>query len=307
MNLIKNVKRVITDKDYRDELFYTYVANQFCDDETIIKKMFRLKMGYELDLTNPKTFNEKLQWIKLYDRKKEYVKYVDKYLVREYIADTIGEQYLIPLLGVYEKSDDIDFDKLPNRFVLKCNHNSGTGMYICKDKSAMNISKVKKGLDKGLKEDYYRGAGREWPYKEVPRRIVCEAYMEDENGVLNDYKVLCFDGKPYYIEYHSGRFTGDHRQDWYDINWNKTSITQSEMPCTDSAVEQPECFEEMLELSRKLSKGIPHVRVDWYCAKGKLYFGEMTFFDGSGYVPFDDFQIDVMLGNLIKLPKTKKQ
>lgn len=303
MAFINSVKKIVNNRPYREELFNIYIANRFCDDETIIKKMFRLKMGYDLDLSNPKTFNEKLQWIKLYDRRPEYTVYVDKYKVRTFIASKIGEQYLIPLIGVYDSAEDIDFSKLPDRFVLKCNHNSGTGMYICKDKSLINIEKVKKNLKKGLREDYYRGAGREWPYKDVPRKIICETYMEGDNGELNDYKVLCFDGEPKFIEYHSGRFSGAHKQDWYDVEWNKTSITQSEMPCTDYELEKPVFLEEMLRLSRILSKDIPHVRVDWYYANNQLYFGELTFFDGSGYCPFDDFKVDQMLGELIPIPK----
>ncbi len=303
MAFINSIKKIVNNRPYREELFNTYIANKFCDDETIIKKMFRLKMGYDLDLSNPKTFNEKLQWLKLYDRRPEYTVYVDKYKVRAFIASKIGEQYLIPLIGVYESAEDIDFSKLPNRFVLKCNHNSGTGMYICKNKSLINIEKVKKNLKKGLREDYYRGAGREWPYKDVHRKIICETYMEGDNGELNDYKVLCFDGEPKFIEYHSGRFAGVHKQDWYDVEWNKTSITQSEMSCTDYELDKPVFLDEMIRLSRILSKGIPHVRVDWYYANNQLYFGELTFFDGSGYCPFDDFKVDQMLGELIPIPK----
>lgn len=305
MRILQSVKKVICDKPYRMELFNTYVANKFCDDETIIKRMFKLKIGYELDLSNPRTYNEKLQWIKLNDRNPNYTIYVDKYKVRSYIASKIGEKYLIPLIGVYDRAEDIDFSILPDKFVLKCNHNSGTGMYICKDRTVIDVSKVRKGLAKGLKEDYYRGAGREWPYKDVPRKIICEKCMEDENGELNDYKVLCFDGEPKFIEFHSGRFSGDHRQDWYDAEWNKTSITQSEMPCSDFVIDKPACFDEMMELSRVLSREIPHVRVDWYYVNNQLFFGELTFFDGSGYCPFDDFNIDIMLGELITLPVEK--
>ena len=165
------------------------------DDETFLKKQFYHAMGYELDLQHPKTFNEKLQWLKIHNRKPEYTMMVDKYAVRQYIADTIGEEYLIPLLGVWDDPEQIDFDALPQQFVLKCNHNSGLGMCICKDKSRLDFKKVKKELKKGLRQDYYL-ACREWPYKDVKRKIVCEQYMEDASSQeLLDYKFMCFNGK----------------------------------------------------------------------------------------------------------------
>ena len=162
-------------------------------DKAFIKCKFRFAMGYKLNLRQPKTFSEKLQWLKLYDRRPEYTTMVDKVKAKEYVASVIGEEYIIPTLGVWSDPDQIDFDSLPDRFVLKVNHNSGTGMYICKDKTKMDVEKVKIGLRKGLKENYYI-RNREWPYKNVPRRILAETYMEDEFGELRDYKFFCFDG-----------------------------------------------------------------------------------------------------------------
>lgn len=270
-------------------------------DSWYLRMKYKQCMGYALNLSNPKTFNEKLQWLKLHDRKPEYTMMVDKYAVRKYIADTIGEEYLIPLLGVWDNPDDIDFDALPNQFVLKCNHNSGLGMCICKDKAKLDIAKVKAELRKGLKQDYYLTC-REWPYKNVKRRIIAEKYMSDEgNEELSDYKVLCFNGEPKLIEVHKGRFYGNHTADNYDESWNKTDIEQYDLPKSDKIMPKPVFLEEMLHLSKLLSKNLIHVRVDWYFTNNRLYFGELTFFDGSGYNLFCG-DADGLLGSWIKLP-----
>ena len=260
-------------------------------------------MGTPLHLDAPQTFNEKLQWLKLYDRKPEYTMMVDKYRVREYIAQKIGAEYLIPLLGVWDSPDEIDFAALPEQFVLKCNHNSGLGMCICKDKSTLDLRKVRRELRKGLRQDYYL-PGREWPYKDVPRKIIAEKYMVDTDGgdELSDYKVLCFNGVPKLIEVHKGRFGNQHTQDFYDANWDKTAFNQPDMPTSDEVMVKPVFMDEMLALSQVLSQGIPHVRVDWYYANHRLFFGELTFFDGSGFDPFDGEQ-DLEIGSWLALPE----
>ena len=298
---IINGVRLLYDSDFR----WIYLANRGrfdgLDDETFLYRKYKACMGKELNLASPKTFNEKLQWLKLYDHKPEYTMMVDKYAVRKYIADTIGEEYLIPLLGVWDNPDDIDFDALPKQFVLKCNHNSGLGMCICKDKSKLDIEKVKAGLRKGLKQDYYLTC-REWPYKNVKRRIIAEEYMSDEGKEeLSDYKVLCFNGEAKLIEVHKGRFYGNHTADNYDEFWNKTDIEQYDLPKSDDIMPKPAFLEEMLYLSKLLSKNLIHVRVDWYFTNNRLYFGELTFFDGSGYNQFCG-DADEFLGSLIKLP-----
>ena len=215
----------------------------------------------------------------------------------------IQTEYLIPLLGVWDDPDEIDFDALPNQFVLKCNHNSGLGMCICKDKSKLDVQKVKEELRKGLKQDYYL-AGREWPYKNVKPCIICEQYMQDDGGKeeLSDYKVLCFNGEPKLVEVHRGRFGGGHTQDFYDTDWNKTVFNQPDVPMSDEVMDKPVFADEMLELSRRLSAGISHVRVDWYYTNGHLYFGELTFYDGSGFDPFADNQ-DAEIGSWLVLPE----
>lgn len=271
-------------------------------DEEYLKKMFLINVGYPLNLENPVTFNEKLQWLKLHDRKPEYTMMVDKYRVREYIAEQLGEEYLIPLLGVWDSPEDIDFDSLPNQFVLKCNHNSGLGMCICKDKSKLDIAKVKRELRKGLKQDYYK-TGREWPYKNVPRKIICEKYMEDsEHQGLDDYKFMCFNGNVQCSFVCSDRFSEDGlRVTFYDKDW-KILPFERHYPKSQKPVSKPKNYEQMIKFSEKLSEKLPFVRTDFYEINGKLYFGEITFFPGSGMEEFTPEKADFDLGNWIKLP-----
>ena len=257
-----------------------------------------------LNLHNPKRFNEKLQWLKLYNRKPEYTVMVDKFLAREYIKNTIGKQYLIPLIGAWDSVDEIDFDTLPNKFVIKCNHNSGDGMYICTDKSKMDVEKVKAGLKRGLEQDYY-ACDREWPYKNVPRKIVAEEYLDDGSGKgLNDYKVFNFDGEPFVIQVDFDRFT-DHKKNLYTTDWKLCDFSFNYPSHPEIEIPKPETLEEMLRLSRILSKGTPYMRTDFYSVNGKLYFGELTFFPASGYGKFTPDEIDFMLGEKITLPNKK--
>ena len=264
--------------------------------------VYRARTGKKLHLKPPRDYSEKLQWIKLYLHDPRYTHMVDKYEVRHYIKDKIGDKYLIPLLGVWNRADLIDINELPNRFVLKCTHDSGS-VLICKNKQQFDFGAAISTLERHLKRGTY-WATREWPYKNVIPRVIAEQYMEDESGVeLKDYKVLCFDGKPKLIELHMGRFHGVHTQDFYDVNWNLTGITQDGCVTSDKPYPRPDCFEEMLRLTSILAEGIPHVRVDWYVINGKLYFGELTFFDASGFELFDDPKIERMLGDWITLPE----
>lgn len=299
----KLVKRLINICKYSERRFDLLVLLGFfrrTPDNQFLRKMFKNRMKEELNLENPKTFNEKLQWLKLYDRRPEYTMMVDKYAVRKHIAETIGEEYLIPLLGVWERAEDIDFDKLPDQFVLKCNHNSG-GLCICTDKSQLDILKVRKGLNKALKQDYYL-AGREWPYKNVPRRIIAEKYMVDESGTeLKDYKVFCFNGEPKIIQVDFNRNTS-HRKNLYDIEWNLLNLEFNYPSKRDIIIDRPMCLEDMLKYAKKLSSGIPYLRVDFYSIYDKLYFGELTFFPASGFGRFVPDKWDTMLGEWLQLP-----
>lgn len=292
--------KMMLDSDYRFLILSGLGFFDKLDDESYIKRKYRACIKKELNIDNPQTFNEKLQWLKLYDRKPEYTTMVDKYAVKKYVADIIGEEYIIPTLGVWNHFDEIDFDKLPNQFVLKCTHDSG-GIVICKDKNKLDLKSAKKKIEKCLKRNYY-WSSREWPYKNVKPRIIAEKYMSDEGKEeLSDYKVLCFNGEPKIVEVHKGRFNGQHTQDCYDEFWNKTDIEQHDLPKTDEVMPKPAFLEEMLQLSKLLSKNLIHVRVDWYFTNDRLYFGELTFFNGSGYNQFCG-NADELLGSWIKLP-----
>ena len=303
--MVKKFFKYFQDQDYR---FLVNSAHGFYDsmpDEEYLRRMFKARMGYELDLDNPKTFNEKLQWLKLHDRKPIYTTMVDKYEAKKYVASIIGEKYIVPILGVWDQFDDIDFDSLPNQFVLKTTHDSG-GVVICREKSILDMNSAKQQIMNSLKHNFYYKF-REWPYKNVKPRIIAEKYLEDEYGeVIRDYKVMCFNGTPRLIELHQGRNTAYQTQDFYDLNWNKTSISNAGLPnyqVSDTQVDRPETLGEMLELSTILSKNMYHIRVDWYQVRGKVYFGELTFFDGSGFDPFVNLEDDLLLGSWITLPR----
>lgn len=270
-------------------------------DKPYLKLVYRSETGKKLNLDNPQTFNEKLQWLKLYDRKLEYSKYVDKYSVRSYISKTIGEEYLIPLIAIYNNVEEIDWHSLPNKFVLKCTHGSGSNI-ICIDKSKLDIGDAKKKLRKWMKKSWY-WFGREWPYKNVKPRIVCEKFISDKDITPDDYKVLCFNGKAKLIEVHIDRF-GAHKQDFYDINWKKTSISQGGT-VSNFIYEKPKQLKDMIQLSEKIASNMYHVRIDWFVVHDKLYFGEITFYDGAGFDPFDNKDDDYLLGSWINLPTEK--
>lgn len=272
-------------------------------DDIYLQRMFECCNGCTLAINNSTTFNEKLQWLKLYDRRPEYTIMADKYRVREFIAEKIGEEYLIPLIGVWDSPEEIDFDALPDRFVLKCNHNSGLGMYICHNKDEMNIRAVKKGLRKGLRQDYYL-TGREWPYKNIPRKIIAEQYMEDASGGLIDYKIHCFNGEPRFILACSDRFSGNGlREDFLTIDWQRLPVKRPNIRISEVLMEKPLELEEILELSRKLAKDIPFVRVDFYIINHKVYFSEMTFFPASGFAAFEPDEWDTIFGSWLTLPE----
>lgn len=280
-----------------------YKLLNITSDKLFIKIKYYIFFKKLPDLDNPKTFNEKLQWLKLNNRKPEYTNMVDKYKAREYVAEKIGEEYLIPLIGVWDSPEDIDFNSLPKQFVLKCNHNSGTGMYICEDKSNINIDKIKDDLNKGLKEDYYIYS-REWPYKNVNKKIICEKYISDKNNnCLTDYKFYCFDGNVKLLGIYQGRGTKmgtvadyfDERFNWIDIKWG--------YPNAQVIPKKPDKFNEMIRIAEVLSEGIPHVRVDLYLSNGQIYFGELTFFDGGGFSKIIPEKWDYKLGEMLKLNK----
>ncbi len=300
MKIINSLKKIV--KNPKMILYYMDRLGLYrMDDLAYIKLQFKDAMGEELDIENPKTFNEKLQWLKLYDRKPEYTKMVDKYEAKKYVADLIGDEYIIPTIGIYDKFDDIDFDELPNQFVMKCTHDSG-GLVICKDKTQLDIKKAKKKINKCLKRNFYY-IGREWPYKNVKPRIIVEKYMVDESKKeLIDYKFFCFNGEPKFLYVSEG--LENHKTakiSFFDMNFNREKFKRSDYREFDQNPKKPVNFEKMKELAKTLSSGHTFLRVDLYEINNQIYFSELTFSPCAGYLPFEPVKYDMVIGNMIIL------
>ena len=300
---IHKTKRKIT-KFFQKKISVDYEQTCILPDKMYIKRKYKKRMGKEVNLKKPVTYSEKIQWLKLYDRRPEYTIMADKYLAKDYVANIIGKEYIIPTLGVWERVEDIDFGSLPNQFVLKTTHDSG-GVVICKDKQSFDEYNAKETLKKSLQCNYYLHS-REWVYKNIKPRVIAEVFLEDRiKNDLIDYKFYCFDGvaKAMYIA--QGR-PNNTRFDYFDIDCNhlplKYGYDNSEYP-----IEKPAEYERMIEIAEALSKGIPHVRVDLFDVEGHIYFGEMTFADGSGMTPFEPDEWDKTFGDWIKLPKKRRR
>ena len=272
-------------------------------DDLYLRILYRIRIGRKLNLDSPVSFNEKLQWMKLNDRNPMYSRLVDKYSVREYVSETIGAEYLIPLVGgPWDSFEEIDFVELPNQFVIKCTHDSG-GLVICRDKHTFNVEKAKKKIDSCLKHNFYYGQ-REWPYKNIKPRIIAEEYKEDPYDLeLRDYKFFCFNGecKALFIATDRSSNTCETKFDFFDSDFNHLPFTNGH-PNASTPPHKPLCFEEMKALARALSEGIPQVRVDFYEVEGRVYFGEMTFFHWSGLTPFEPYEWDKLFGSWVELP-----
>lgn len=298
-------------KEYieKPSLFFLSILNKtwwLFPDKLFLKLKYRVMMGRSLDLNNPKTYTEKLQWLKLYNRKPEYTTMVDKFAVKKYVAGIIGEEYIIPTLGVWDTPEQIEWDMLPNQFVLKTTHGGGgEGVIICKDKRKFDTKTAVEKLNFLLRTDIYY-TFREWPYKNVRKRIIAEKYLEDgDTGELKDYKFYCFGGEPKVMLLASNRFT-THNFDYFDMNFNRLPMQSVVGNNSEAAFDKPERFEEMKHLAQKLSEGIPHIRVDLYYSQGKVFFGELTFFDASGYDDMSSNFWNTLWGSWIKLPKISK-
>ncbi len=272
------------------------------NDKAYLKMEFYLRMGYKLNLKHPQTYNEKLQWLKLYDRKDIYTIMVDKCEVKKYVSSVIGEQYIIPTLGVWERFEDIDFEKLPKQFVLKCTHDSG-GLVICKDKSTLNLEVIKTKIENCLRRNYYLHE-REWPYKNVRPCIIAEEYLGMLGSeTLIEYKIFCFNGEPKLFLVCQGEGHGAGRtNDFYDLDFHHIPVTMTN-PNAKEICPKPKEYDELVVLAKRLSSGIPQLRVDFYVADGKIYFGELTFFHDSGYCQFKPEMYDEEFGKLIQLPQ----
>ena len=271
-------------------------------DKLYLSIKYRVHMGYWMDWSNPKTYNEKLQWLKVFYRRKDFSKMVDKAAAKDYVANKIGRDYIIPTIAIYDSADEIDFDKLPEKFVLKCTHDSG-GLVVCPDKSKLDEKLARRKLKDALAASYVV-QNREYPYASVPHKIIAETFMEEhEYGELRDFKFYCFDGVPQYLLVASGRQKKQKRFDYFDMEWNHWPVYDEGCPNNEIRPQKPKNFEEMVAVAKKLSEGIPHVRVDLYNVDGKVYFGELTFFDGSGINMYVPREYDAIFGKYLKLPK----
>jgi len=269
-------------------------------DKPYLKIMYYLHIGKPLNLNNPITYCEKLQWLKLYNRKDEYVKMVDKCLVKEYITEKIGSGYVVPTLGVWDRAEDIDFDALPERFVIKPTHDSGS-IVICRDKSQLDIDTVRKQLNEGLQRQYFYW-GREWPYKFVKPRLIAEEFIEDTPGeALRDYKYFCFDGVPK-LMYISRDRAAEPTTDFFDMDFNLIDMRMRDKN-SNVPVEKPKEFDAMRSIAERLSENIPHLRVDFYVVNGQIYVGELTFYHCSGFATIHPDHWNYTLGSWITLPQ----
>lgn len=308
--MIRKVLQIATNTDYRFQRNAALGRYQSMSDEEYLTRLYKAKMGRTLNLNNPQTFNEKLQWLKIHDRKPIYTSMVDKLEAKDFVAERIGEKYIIKTLGVWNRFDQIDFDSLPNKFVLKCTHDSG-GVVICRDKSKFDIAAAKKKIESSLARNYYTRY-REWPYKDVHPMIIAEEYMENINtsephseSTLIDYKLQCFDGKFDNILVVEGRFS-EHGPKYYyfDRTWKYIPYCPyDDIVIDDLKVLKPKCYEEMISISEKLSKGVPQLRVDLYEINNKVYFGEMTFYSQSGFDTDITYEADCILGSKLTLPE----
>ena len=301
MLYLKKIQKYLKDPVKIGIYFVQHYLHGMCSDETFLKILYKDSVGKPLDLKNPTTFNEKLQWSKLHDRKDVYTVMVDKYAAKQYVAERVGDRYVIPTLGVWDKFDEIDFEKLPDQFVLKTNHDCG-GVIICKDKSQLDVKAAKKKLNRALKRNYFWHT-REWPYKNVRRRIFAEEFMQDSRfDVLTVYKIFNFSGQPKIIQVILNDKTPQETVDYFDTDWNLLDLRQyfrnSECPLS-----KPDCLDEMLELAHALSKDKPgFLRTDFYEIDGKIYFSEFTFFSDAGLGRFDPEEWDTVLGSWLELP-----
>lgn len=295
-----NIKKIVP-RNIRSDIMF---ALSFLPDEVYIRLFYFAVTGRTLNLKKPVTFEDKQQWLKLHNRKEEYHRLVDKYSVRKHIKDVIGEQYSFPLIGHWSRFEDIDFDTLPESFVIKCNHDSGS-VRVIKNKSSLNkkdIEDLKQHFNKRISRDYFY-AGREFPYKGIKPCIMIEKYMTDDKqelSSLNDYKFFCFHGVPKIVLIVTDRAI-DCRYDFYDMNFNHLDLRYIKGR-DDDKIQKPKFFDEMKEIAAKLSKGIPFVRIDLYEVNGRVYFGEYTFFDGGGFQFYEPEKWEYEIGSWIKLP-----
>jgi hypothetical protein len=302
--VFKKLKRYIQDPYYALGNDMIKKCPHLMSDKFYLSVLWKMLKGYELDWKHPKTFNEKLQWLKLYDRNPLYTTLVDKYRVKQWVADKIGERYIVPTLAVYNSVDEIDLDKLPDQFVLKCNHDSGS-VVICRNKATFDLEAAKRKLGAALKKNFYWEA-REWPYKHVKPCVFAENLLVDpkNSDELLDYKVFTLGGQPKIIQVDFDRFKC-HRRNLYDTSWNYVEAQNHYPSQPDRVLDKPIVLDEMLDICRRLCENIKQVRVDFYVVEDRIYFGELTFFHAGGFIDFEPIEFAIQMGNWIKLPTDK--
>ena len=295
--------RFLTDRNFRFNILNARGLYRKLSDEAFLKRKYKMIFQRELNLETPQTFNEKLQWLKLYNRRPEYTRMVDKQGVKQLVAEKIGQEYIIPTLGVWDSFDEIDFESLPEQFVLKCTHDSG-GLVICRDKAKLDVEAARKKIQKSMRRNYYYSS-REWPYKNVKPRIIAEVYMQDGQTLsLPVYKIFNFGGEPRIIQTIQNDKTKEETIDYFDVDWNVLQMRQN-FPNSNVPLARPEKLQEMLQLARELSKGFPFLRTDFYVINGRVYFSEYTFYSDSGLAKFYPEKWDKQLGDWILLSDGK--
>ena len=299
MQPIKNY--IIHPTDFFNSLLVHY--GQWLPESLYIKLQYRFYMGYWIDFNNPKTFNEKLQWLKLKNRRKDYSIMVDKYSVKNYVAKIIGNEHIIPMLGVWDRAEEVEWERLPNQFVLKTtNGGGGSGVVLCRDKSNFDYQKAIIKLNNSLNSDIYRKY-REWPYKNVKKRIIAEVYLSNESDELRDYKFFCFNGKVRLFKVDYNRFI-KHNANYYDRDGVLLPFGESScLPDPKQEIILPSTINDMINLAEKVADGNPFMRVDFYDCCGKIYFGEITFYPAGGLGRFEPEEWDNILGEWLELPK----
>lgn len=289
---IKGIKKILG----KNLIAVFYRSLFFLSDEAYIKFIYRLRMGKKLNLDNPVTFNEKLQWLKLNDHNPLYTKIADKLGVREYVTQKVGKEHVVPLLGIYSSFDEIDFSSLPSSFVLKTTHDSGS-LVICPDKSSLDIKKARKTITRSMKRNYYRTT-REWQYKNIEPKIIVEKYLGD---CITDYKFFCFNGQPRFM-YIEREEEAHPLQAVFDMDFNRLPFTMDD-DASPEVFEKPQFFDEMKRIASVLSSGIPFIRVDMYYVEGKILVGELTFYHYGGFIPFNPPGWDKTIGGYLNIEK----
>lgn len=303
MAQLSKILKYVTDPDYRFIIDSNKGKYDAMPDNEYLKRRFKATLGYDLNLDNPQTFNEKIQWLKLYDRKPIYTSMVDKFEAKEYVSKIIGSEYIIPTYGIWDSFEDINFESLPNQFVLKCTHDSG-GLVIVRDKANFDLKSAKKKVEKSLARNYFNRS-REWPYKNVKPRIIVEKYMDDGHDGLRDYKFFNYNGKGMYVYVSEGLENHSTAKiSFYDLEGKQMPFRRLDYKGFDDRIEFPENFSKMKGVSEKLAQAInsPFVRTDFYSINGLIYFSEITFSPCSGMIPFFPSEWDMKLGELLELP-----